>query len=90
MIPATEGVFLLQIKSKSSIPWTARGCRPLGKLLAIAEDWDFNPRNSLNETSCLVAEEHMVRLWTQWSAGGPETSDVVVGISRVGPINLRH
>lgn len=29
MIPATEGVVRLQIKSKSSMPWTARGCRPL-------------------------------------------------------------
>ena len=29
MMPATEGVLRLQMKSKSSMPWTALGCRPL-------------------------------------------------------------
>lgn len=92
MIPATEGVFRLQIKSKSSMPWTARGCRPLRELSANAAAWNLGSPNSLDEASCLITEEHMLRLRAQWPAGSVESSDVVVGrdvVVGVGAIDSR-
>lgn len=79
MIPATEGDFRLQMKSKSSMPWTARGCRPLVSELNHAQaqvgiNWDL-----LNETSCLVMEEGVFSARAQWPAGSTKAADVVVG-----------
>ena len=79
MIPATEGVLRLQMKSKSSIPWTALGCIPLLKSVLTSDPLGyFVLVDLLYEASCLVVEES-VREGGEHTAGRAETGDVVVG-----------
>lgn len=80
MIPATEGVLRLQMKSKSSIPCTALGCIPLLKSVLTSDIHAdcFVPADLLYEASCLVVEEG-VRERGEHTAGRAETGDVVVG-----------
>lgn len=80
MIPATEGVLRLQMKSKSSMPCTALGCMPLDwvssaplSLRGVCGTW-----NILYEASRLVVEKSVFE-GRPHAAGGVETSDVVVG-----------
>lgn len=82
MIPATEGVVRLQMKSKSSMPWTARGCIPLDRPSVYA----IGPKltdHSLYETSCLVVEKGIGE-GRPHSARRLEASDVIIGIGTVG------
>jgi hypothetical protein len=83
MIPATEGVVRLQMKSKSSMPWTARGCRPLEASVSISRrctgaawlaGWAL-----LDEASCLGVEEGVGSRRAQWPAGSYETTNVIIG-----------
>jgi hypothetical protein len=81
MIPATEGCLRLQMKSKSSMPWTALVCIPLLRLSAGFLRWcaSCGEGNLLDETSCLGVEELVVGLRSECSAGRGEACDVVVG-----------
>ena len=79
MIPATEGVLRLQMKSKSSMPCTARGCKPLSpqrqklpNLVPVGRD------ALLDEASSLVMEKSVLSARAEWSAGSYEATDVVV------------
>ena len=80
MIPATEGAFRLQMKSKSSIPCTARGCKPLeerhGQPLQFLQNRE--ELCSLDEASCSLVEEQMFRPWAQRSTRSDEATDVII------------
>ena len=80
MIPATEGVLRLQMKSKSSIPCTARGCRPLNEQsVDVVGDLEIRASGGLlDEASCLVIEEHVVGSWAQRPTGSSKAPNVVV------------
>lgn len=79
MIPATEGVLRLQMKSKSSMPCTARGCIPLFDSGQTSREAPTRGEEDLlDEASCLVVEEGMSKGRVD-TAGGVETTDVVVG-----------
>lgn len=82
MIPATEGVVRLQMKSKSSMPWTARGCIPLHRPSVYAIGSNLM-NHSLYEASCLVVEKGIGE-GRPHSAGRLEASDVIIGIGTVG------
>src|SRR5687768_17601251 len=82
MMPATEGDLRLQMKSKSSIPCTARGCRPLFRpVRALALKWICVwPENGLlDEASCLGVEEGVGGRRAQRPRGSGEAADVVIG-----------
>lgn len=87
MIPATEGVLRLQMKSKSSMPCTALGWRPLEALsVAVSFPWAVCvwSLDLLNKASCLWVEEGVCRSRAQRPAGSDEALDVVVGSTAVG------
>lgn len=74
----------MQIKSKSSMPWTARVCRPLRSkgqcLVVVGEVKLVRCRGCLlDETSRLVVEEGVWLEGAQWAAGGGKAFDVIVG-----------
>lgn len=77
----------MQMKSKSSIPWTARGCIPLNRpsAYAIGRNWTDH---SLYETSCLVVEKGIGE-GRPHSARGLEASDVIIGVGTVGGAEQR-
>ena len=79
-MPATDGVVRLQMKSKSSMPCTARGCRPLKHTVSRAPTISSRiPGSLLNKASCLVVEEHVFTTRAQWATGSSKTADIVVG-----------
>lgn len=91
MIPATEGVLRLQMKSKSSIPCTALVCMPLSccqnrchpshtpSLPLEGPRGCSETGDLLDETSCLWVEESVLWVWAQRPAGSGKALDVVVG-----------
>lgn len=79
MMAATEGVDRLQMKSKSSIPCTARGCIPLAsQSVSLALTLYSSPGYVLDEASSLVVEE-VVFEGGERARGSSEAGDVVVG-----------
>src|SRR5436853_6288405 len=82
MIPATEGVDRLQMKSKSSMPWTAFGCMPLQTgqpFLSLPQVSTGLNHHILNKASCLAVEEGLCGRRTKCSRRSFESSDVVIG-----------
>ena len=82
------------MKSKSSIPCTARGCIPLFPVNSRSYnvvDREREKKNSLDKASCLGVEESMLFEGGEEARGRVEAGDVVVGgRSAVGGSDRRH